>query len=104
MLMFLVVIVFVFFFVLLEIVRSVFEANGLPPTDTREFKPHLTLAKVSKATRRGVRRIDSSAYAEHCETDFGTETVKGLELLSMTEPIDEDGYYHCFQRHLFSDL
>ena len=46
--------------------------------------------------------IDHSAYAELLDTEFGRQTIGGLELLSMIHPPAEDGYYHCYQRHSFT--
>ena len=90
-------------------VRSIFELHGLYSTDDRAFNPHLTIAKMSKSPRmkkkkkKGPRGIAKDAYLEYKDAQLGCEVVRGLELLSMVEPADEDGYYHCFKRHLFEE-
>ena len=102
------------------IVESVFATKELSPGSTDNFIPHLTIAKMSKKPRgkyykkhhkkkkgKGdsddteLRGIEHSAYAELLDTEFGSQHIEGLELLSMTKPPTEDGYYHCFQRHYF---
>ena len=97
-----------------DIVRSVFDQHGFPDTDGRTFSPHLTIAKMSayREPRRhgrpsGQRRltgITEEHYGEYKDAEFGVQTVTGLELLSMTEPEDKDGYYYCFQRLSFDDV
>ena len=83
------------------VVRSIFEKHGLPSTDDRAFSPHLTIAKVSKSSRKGVKQIDKETYSEFVDAEFGSDVVRGLELLSMSEPVGEDGYYHCFQKYKY---
>ena len=84
-------------------VRSVFENHGLPSTESRAFNPHLTVAKVSKARRKrkGIKHIEEETYSSFLNASFGSEVVSAIELLSMTEPTSEDGYYHCFERCSF---
>lgn len=84
-------------------VRSIFKARGLHSTDTRPFNPHLTIAKVTNSQTKGPRGIPKDAYLQYIDAELGSEEVRGLELLSMVEPADEDGYYHCFERHLFEE-
>ena len=90
-------------------VRSIFELHGIYSTDDRAFNPHLTIAKMSKSPRmkkkkkKGPRGIPKDAYLEYGDAELGSEEVRGLELLSMVEPADEDGYYYCFKRHLFQE-
>ena len=80
-------------------VRSIFRAHGLHSTDRRPFNPHLTIAKVTNPPWK----IKKEAYLEYRDAELGSEEVRGLELLSMVEPADEDGYYYCFQKHLFQE-
>lgn len=79
-----------------DVVRTKFGQEGLPTTDSRPFQPHLTIAKTSRSSR--LRSIPSSSYADLRDTHFGDEKASGLELLSMSEPVDEQGYYHSFQK------
>ena len=96
-----------------------FVSKDLSSSSTSDFIPHLTIAKMSKKPsgrrhkhhikKKGkggsdneLHGIDRSSYAELLETEFGRQKIDGLELLSMTHPPTEDGYYHCYQRHLFT--
>lgn len=78
-------------------------SHSLPSTDVRPFSPHLTIAKVSRSTRKSVRHIEEDSYLSFRDTSFGREVITGLELLSMSEPIAEDGHYHCFGRYGFNN-
>ncbi len=51
--------------------------------------------------RPGIRK---GAYEEFLETSFGEQDVDGLELLSMSLPVDSHGYYHCFYRNKFDSV
>ena len=94
--------------------RSVFDQHGLPDTDGRTFSPHLTIAKMSAyrehrrwgrpSRQRRLTGITEEHYGEFKDAEFGVQTVTGLELLSMTEPEDKEGYYHCFQRLSFHEV
>ena len=84
-------------------VRSIFRAHGLRSTDRRPLHPHLTIAKVTNSQTRGPWKIKKEAYLEYRDAELGSEEVRGLELLSMVEPADEDGYYYCFQKHSFEE-
>ena len=77
--------------------------------DKREFKAHLTIAKMSKMPPRrnkyrgrkeapGRRGIDRLSYRQFLNNEFGSQVINGLELLSMIEPKAADGYYHCFSK------
>ena len=104
--------------------ESVFASKELASNSATNYVPHLTIAKMSKKPRTNGRRhkkqkkgnkrassdesaselrgIHHSVYAELLDTEFGSQMIEGLELLSMTLPSTEDGYYHCFQRHSFT--
>ncbi|CAN7938582.1 unnamed protein product, partial [Ixodes hexagonus] len=68
----------------------------------KEFRPHLTLAKLSRVTKREkaipllqvVKRIEEEWYGEFAEETFGCQRVNGVQLLSMNKPKDEHGYYY----------
>ena len=102
-----------------------FVANEIALGDTKKFVPHLTIAKMSKIAtiksrkwkkkKKGKKEkvkgnntdlsgIDHSTYSDLVDTKFGSQPIEGLELLSMTSPPDEEGYYYCFERHSFSQL
>lgn len=98
-----------------------FVDKGLASDSDKAFVPHLTIAKMSKVPVRktkwkmhkkqkknkseeekDIRGIAPSAYAELVDTEFGSQTIKGLELLSMTAPPTEDGYYYCYEKYSFN--
>ena len=89
----------------LDIVRESFTKADFPSTDDRAFQSHLTVAKISSASRAHRMalqgRIPPRSYSQFLEEEFGEQCVEGLELLSMSEPVDDVGYYHCFKRCSF---
>ena len=80
-------------------VRQLFEDNGVHSTDKKQFTAHMTVAKVSRDRRRSVKQLTEDAYSDW-EGNFGQESIRELELLSMTKR-DETGYYFCFARESF---
>ena len=64
----------------------------------------MTIAKVTNSQAGGPWKIAKEAYLEYRDAELGSEEVRGLELLSMVEPADEDGYYYCFQKHSFEEI
>jgi len=87
----------------LGIVRETFAANDLFGTDKKKFSPHLTIAKTSKTSgKKRVKKIEPASYEKYKDEVFGTQIIDSLELLSMTLPPDKQGYYHCFNRELFT--
>ena len=100
--------------------RSVFVAREISSANENSKKliPHLTIAKMSKIYKKKQQKnkkkddtdknvlqgIEPSAYAELIDTEFGSQTIDGLELLSMIVPPDKDGYYYCFEKCSFDDV
>nr|XP_023652949.1 A-kinase anchoring protein 7 isoform X2 [Paramormyrops kingsleyae] len=81
-----------------EAVRKAFEERGIPSGESKAFRPHLTFMKLSKAPklrRQGIRKLNSSLYAEFAEHKFGDETASRLDLCAMLKKKTPDGYYHC---------
>ncbi|WAR23347.1 AKA7G-like protein [Mya arenaria] len=77
-----------------EIVEDTFHQHEVVPGDDKAFKPHATIAKLSKMKGKGrkrLKKIDTSLYTEWLETDFGREEVTTLQLCSMTKPKDKQG-------------
>ena len=86
-----------------EIVREEFTSSGIGLFDKRPFAAHLTVCKLSRVSRRGrkgdrIQSIPSESYADFQDTIFGSEYVSEIELLSMSEPIDSEGYYFLFDK------
>ena len=106
--------------------KSVFVAREISSANDNSKKliPHLTIAKMSKifktkwknkkkqkknkkkddTDKNVLRGIEPSAYAELIDTEFGSQTIDGLELLSMIVPPDKDGYYYCLDKCHFDDV
>lgn len=74
------------------------------PTAKKEFKPHLTIMKLSKdftLRRKGISKICSSLYSDMSDMVFGSQVVQGVQLLSMNKPKDSNGYYYCSHQVTF---
>ena len=83
----------------LETVRSTFEEYRLFSTDDRPFNPHLTIAKLTKYSRH-ISSIHPYLYQKYNDLTFGTEQVRGIELLAMSRLAEEeDGYYKVFAKY-----
>ena len=82
-----------------ETVRSTFEEHRLFSTDDRPFNPHLTIAKLTKHSRH-INSIHPYLYQKYNDLKFGTEQVRGIELLAMGRLAEEeDGYYKVFAKY-----
>ncbi|EFX73206.1 hypothetical protein DAPPUDRAFT_325475 [Daphnia pulex] len=69
---------------------------GLTLIDGDRFTPHVTLLKLSKdprLNRKGIKAVASHLYEKHVDCVFGRQVVESVQLLSMTDPKDEKGYY-----------
>lgn len=77
-------------------VRTVYERNGIPPTDTRDFKPHATILFLKKENLdEGIKKIDPSWYAGQQDTQFGRQDINKILLCSMDKPRHpETQFYH----------
>lgn len=79
-----------------------FKGYDITSTDKRKaYNPHLTVAKVTNESWRSAKSIPPHTFQTHSRDVFGSEVIKEIELLSMTEPLDQHGYYHCFHRAPF---
>uniref|UniRef100_H3B1J8 A-kinase anchor protein 7-like phosphoesterase domain-containing protein n=1 Tax=Latimeria chalumnae TaxID=7897 RepID=H3B1J8_LATCH len=81
-----------------ESVELCFREMGVNITGSKEFKPHLTFLKLSKAPalkRKGFRKICSDLYKEYEDCAFGTEAFMRIDLCSMHKKQQESGYYYC---------
>lgn len=84
--------------------REEFRAHEIESTDDRPFAAHLTVAKVSKGGggKNKIRSIPVESYEAFADEEFGSEIASEIELLSMTEPVDEEGYYHSHHKQSFA--
>ncbi|AWP19864.1 putative A-kinase anchor protein 7 [Scophthalmus maximus] len=79
------------------LLRSRFEEQGLVQGDSRGFEPHLTIMKLSRASKlrsQGVKRVDPALYSNYTNKFFGDQTVERVDLCSMLKKKQPDGYYH----------
>ncbi|XP_051264549.1 A-kinase anchor protein 7 isoform X2 [Dicentrarchus labrax] len=82
---------------LAELLRSHFEEQGLLQGDNRGFEPHLTIMKLSRASKlrsQGIKRVDPALYSNYTNKFFGDQTVERVDLCSMLKKKQQDGYYH----------
>ncbi|XP_037305134.2 A-kinase anchor protein 7-like isoform X1 [Pungitius pungitius] len=80
-----------------ELLRSEFEEQGLLQEGNRGFEPHLTIMKLSRASKlrsQGIKRVDPALYSSYTNKFFGDQTVERLDLCSMLKKKQQDGYYH----------
>ncbi|XP_036942164.1 A-kinase anchor protein 7-like isoform X2 [Acanthopagrus latus] len=80
-----------------ELLRSHFVEQGLLQGDSRGFEPHLTIMKLSRASKlrsQGIKRVDPALYSNYTNKFFGDQTVERLDLCSMLKKKQQDGYYH----------
>ncbi|XP_022518362.1 A-kinase anchor protein 7 isoform X2 [Astyanax mexicanus] len=78
-------------------VRKAFEEKGVSSGDQKDFKPHLTFIKLSRAPklrRQGIKKLDPALYAAFEQRVFGEESACTLDLCSMLKKKSADGYYH----------
>uniref|UniRef100_K7E4C4 Putative leucine-rich repeat-containing protein DDB_G0290503 n=1 Tax=Monodelphis domestica TaxID=13616 RepID=K7E4C4_MONDO len=81
-----------------EAVERSFQEMNIDITGSKDFRPHLTFLKLSKAPalrRKGFRKIHSELYKEYEDYPFGTEIFSQIDLCSMHKKKQESGYYHC---------
>ena len=69
------------------------DIEGIGPKD--DFKSHLTIMKLSRMKYKSVRKIDPKLHQDLKDFEFGIQPVKEIQVLSMTKPIQPNGYYHC---------
>ncbi|NWX04528.1 AKA7G protein, partial [Caloenas nicobarica] len=81
-----------------EAVEECFIEMNLDISGSKDFRPHLTFLKLSKAPRlrrRGFRKICSDLYKEYEDSYFGTEVFSQIDLCAMRKKKQESGYYYC---------
>ncbi|KAJ7414019.1 hypothetical protein WISP_86750 [Willisornis vidua] len=79
-------------------VKECFIEMNLNILRSKDFKPHLTFLKLSKASRlrrRGFRKNCLDLYKEYEDSYFGTEVFSQIDLCAMRKKKQESGYYYC---------
>nr|XP_043905114.1 A-kinase anchor protein 7-like isoform X2 [Solea senegalensis] len=82
---------------LAELLRSRFEEEGLLQGGSRGFEPHLTIMKLSRASKlrsQGIKRVEPALYSNYTDKFFGDQMVERVDLCSMLKKKQQDGYYH----------
>ncbi|NXD69804.1 AKA7G protein, partial [Eolophus roseicapillus] len=81
-----------------EAVEECFIEMNLDVSGSKDFKPHLTFLKLSKAPRlkrKGFRKICSDLYKQYEDSYFGTEVFSQIDLCAMRKKKQQSGYYYC---------
>ncbi|GIX77716.1 hypothetical protein CDAR_303341 [Caerostris darwini] len=95
---------------LAESVRKQFADLQIFSTDTRNFNPHLTIAKInfSRQKQKGFNKIEPSCYKQFLNYKIGDQRILGIQLLKMAGPKSSAGYYMGstlnFDSKILSDL
>ncbi|XP_072266531.1 A-kinase anchor protein 7-like, partial [Pyxicephalus adspersus] len=80
-----------------ETMGKIFEEKGISVEGSKDFVPHLTLMKLSRAPKlrkQGIKKIDASLYKDYQSHYFGEEVLHQLDLCSMLKKRQSNGYYH----------
>ncbi|MEE6464416.1 hypothetical protein FKM82_006252 [Ascaphus truei] len=80
-----------------DAVTECFTEIGVDLSGSKDFRPHLTFLKLSKAPslrRKGIRKICSDLYKEYEDRFFGAELLSRIDLCSMHKKNKESGYYY----------
>ena len=80
--------------------KSIFTDHGFAKTENRDYNPYLTITRIPRS-KQGQNQINPSTYADLMDTEFGSQSIEGLELLEMGTTA-KDGYYRCHRRLSFS--
>ncbi|XP_077342993.1 A-kinase anchoring protein 7 isoform X2 [Lithobates pipiens] len=80
-----------------ETMGKIFEEKGIAVIGSKDFVPHLTLMKLSRAPKlrkQGIKKIDTSLYKDFQSHYFGEEFLQRLDLCSMLKKRQTNDYYH----------
>lgn len=72
------------------------------PGNKEKFFPHCTLMKVKN--HRIVKALPSESWAGFRQCDWGTATLASVDLCSMLDKKDSDGYYRSLLKHSFGKI
>ncbi|XP_044147960.1 A-kinase anchoring protein 7 isoform X2 [Bufo gargarizans] len=87
-----------------EATGKIFMEKGISVTGCKDFVPHLTFMKLSRAPKlrkQGMKKIDAHLYKDFQDHCFGEETLTRLDLCSMLKKKQPSGYYHTEASILF---
>ncbi|KAM4042107.1 A-kinase anchoring protein 7 isoform 2-T2 [Anomaloglossus baeobatrachus] len=80
-----------------ETTGKIFMEKGISVTGSKDFMPHLTFMKLSRAPKlrnQGIKKIEASLYEDFQAHCFGEDTLMRLDLCSMIKKKQPSGYYH----------
>ncbi|CAL8125846.1 unnamed protein product [Orchesella dallaii] len=76
------------------------------PGDPRPFKPHMTIAKISRSNKlhkKKIRVFPPEMWSGYEEAHFGVQHINSLQLLCMVGEDKLTGYYRCYGQQYFQD-
>ncbi|KAM3931288.1 A-kinase anchoring protein 7 isoform 2-T2 [Leptodactylus fuscus] len=80
-----------------EATGKIFKEKGISVSGYKDFVPHLTFMKLSRAPqlrKKGIKMIDALLYKDFQDHCFGEDTLMRLDLCSMIKKKQPSGYYH----------
>ncbi|XP_033738516.1 uncharacterized protein LOC117326039 [Pecten maximus] len=89
-----------------DVANDAFAEHGIKNTDKKsDFKPHVTIAKLSKNFRKlrqkGIKKIDPSLYEGDVDRHFGHQVITTVQLCSMFKADKATGYYKILHEASF---
>ncbi|XP_066461656.1 A-kinase anchoring protein 7 isoform X2 [Eleutherodactylus coqui] len=88
-----------------EATGKIFMEKGISLSGCKDFEPHLTFMKLSRAPKlrkEGIKKIDVSLYEDFHDHCFGEDALMRLDLCSMLKKKQPSGYYHTEASIFFS--
>ena len=76
------------------VVRSIFTEKGFPPTDKKEFQPHVAVIKLDD---KEDREIPKKSFENCIDSNYGQQQVSSLYLCQIGTTA-EDGFYEVVER------
>ena len=77
-----------------SVVRDIFTENGFPPTDKKEFQPHVAVIKLDDDEDR---EIPKESFESSENSNYGQQLVSSLYLCQIGTTA-EDGFYEVVER------
>ena len=81
--------------------KEAFTIAGFPCEEV--FTPHVTLAKQRFWKGRELREFPSEVLKKYEKKHFGIQTIRGIQLLSMTKQDTNASYYACDEEVTFEE-
>ncbi|KAJ3158769.1 A-kinase anchor protein 7 isoforms alpha and beta [Geranomyces michiganensis] len=79
-----------------EALQTRFKADGINLVGNRpQWTPHCTLMKTRFAPGNGGASIPAESWFDYKDFEWGSSSIAEIELCSMRDEKEPDGYYHC---------